>query len=217
VFFWALDQRVPYALKELLYLLIFTSQLLCGLATVTSASRMIYAFARDGGLPGSGTLATVSPAHRTPSAAIWTSAVLSLGFVWGAKWLEAGGTPVFTVVVSCCVIFLFFSFTIPIALGLFAYGGPRWPKMGPWNIGRARYTLAAVLALIGMVLIFVIGVQPPNALARPVTLWFLVLTAVVWLALENRRFRGPPVGDMIARRQAQIAAAEAKLEQAVHT
>jgi amino acid transporter len=217
VFFWALDQRVPYALRELLYLLIFSSQLLCGLATVTSASRMIYAFARDGGLPGSRSLARVSPAHRTPSAAIWTSAVLSLGFVWGAKWLEAGGTPVFTVVVSCCVIFLFFSFTIPIALGLFAYGGPRWPKMGPWNIGRARFTLAAVLALIGMVLIFVIGVQPPNALARPVTLWFLVLTAVVWLALENRRFRGPPVGEMIARRQAQIAAAEAQLEQASHS
>ena len=62
-----------------------------------------------------------------------------------------------------------------------------------------------------MVLIFVIGVQPPNALALNVTVGFLVLTAVVWFALENRRFKGPPIGVVIAKRQAEIAAAEAKL------
>jgi amino acid transporter len=216
VFFWALDQRVPYVMKEILYVLIFVAQILCGLATVTSASRMIFAFSRDGGLPFSKVLAKVSPAHRTPNAAIWTSAALALGFVWGAKWLEAGGTPVYTVVVSCTVIFLFFSFIIPITLGLFAYGGAKWPKMGPWNIGRARFSLFAVLSIVAMVLIFVIGVQPPNALAKPVTLWFFVLTAVVWFAVENRRFKGPPIGDMIAKRQAEIAAAEAAIEKASH-
>ena len=68
----------------------------------------------------------------------------------------------YTVVVSCTVIFLFFSFAIPIALGLFAYGGPRWPKMGPWNMGRGGYTLFALLSIASMVLIFIIGVQPPE-------------------------------------------------------
>ena len=214
VFFWAMDQRVPMTMKEILYALIFVSQILCGLATVTSASRMIYAFSRDGGLPFSKALAKVSPTHRTPSAAIWTSAVLAWLFVWGAKFLEAGGTPVYTVVVSCTVIFLFFSFAVPIALGLFAYGGPKWQKMGPWNIGRAGYSLFAVLSIVAMVLIFIIGVQPPNALALNVTIGFLILTAIVWFALENRRFKGPPIGDMIAKRQAEIAAAEAALNAA---
>ena len=216
VFFWAMDQRVPYAIKEILYGLILLSQALCGLATVTSTSRMIYAFSRDGGLPASKLLAGVSRRHRTPNAAIWTGATLALLFVIGAKWLEAGGTPVYTVVVSCTVIFLFFSFAIPIALGLLAYGGPRWRKMGPWNIGRGGYTLAALLSIASMVLIFVIGVQPPNAMARNVTIGFLVLTAVVWFAFERRRFQGPPLGDMIAKRQAQIAAAEAALNQPTH-
>jgi amino acid transporter len=214
VFFWALDQRVPYGMKETLYALIFVSQVLCGLATVTSASRMIYAFSRDGGLPASKALAKVSPAHRTPNAAIWTSAMLALLFVWGAKWLEAGGTPVYTVVVSCTVIFLFFSFAIPITLGLIAYGGAKWPKMGPWDIGRGGYTLFALLSIVAMVLIFYIGVQPPNALAFNVTVGFLILTAIVWFVFENRRFQGPPIGDMIAKRQAQIAAAEAALNKA---
>jgi amino acid transporter len=173
---------------------------------------MIYAFARDGGLPASRALAHVSPTHRTPTYAVWTGAILSLLFVIGAKWFEAGGTPVYTVVVSCTVIFLFFSFAIPIALGLVAYGGPRWPRMGPWSLGRAGYSLAAVTSIASMVLIFVIGVQPPNQLALRTTIGFLALTAVVWLAFERRRFQGPPIGAMIARRQAQIAAAEAALE-----
>jgi amino acid transporter len=211
VFFWAMDQRVPAAIKETLFALIFLSQVLCGLATVTSTSRMIYAFSRDGGLPASSWLARVSAKHRTPNAAIWTGATLALLFVCGAKALEAGGTPVYTVVVSCTVIFLFFSFAIPIALGLFAYGGPRWRKMGPWSMGRGGYTLFALLSIISMILIFVIGVQPPNALAFNATIGFLILTAVVWFAFERRRFQGPPLGDMIAKRQAQIAAAEAAL------
>ena len=40
---------------------------------------------------------------------------------------------------------------------------------------------------------------------------FLALTAVVWFGFERRRFKGPPVGDEVAKRQAQIAAAEKAL------
>ena len=47
-------------MKKVLYLAIFISQLLCGLATVTSVSRMMFAFSRDGGLPFSKALATVA-------------------------------------------------------------------------------------------------------------------------------------------------------------
>jgi hypothetical protein len=32
---------------------------------------------------------------------------------------------------------------------------------------------------------------------------------VVWVLFENRRFQGPPIGDMIAKRQAAIKEAEA--------
>jgi amino acid transporter len=214
VLFWAMDQQVPLALRQLTYAIIFLAQALCGLATVTSLSRMMYAFSRDGGLPFSRALARVSPKHRTPNAAIWAGAVLSVLFVWGSSVISIGDTPVYSIVVSCTVIFLFFSFIIPIALGLFAFGGPKWPKMGPWNLGRAGFSLFAVLSILAMLLIFVIGVQPPNQAAMWVTLGFLVLTGIVWVAFENRRFTGPPVGEQIARRQAEIAAAEAALSKA---
>ena len=41
-----------------------------------------------------------------------------------------------------------------------------------------------------------------------ITLVFLALTAVIWVLFENKRFEGPPIGDMIKKRQAAILAAE---------
>jgi amino acid transporter len=169
---------------------------------------MIFAFSRDGGLPGSSALAKVSPKYRTPVAAIWTAAALSVLFVWGASLVSIAGTSAYTIVVSCTVIFLFLSFTIPITLGLFAWGTPKWDRMGPWNMGRAGYTLFAIFSIISMILIFVIGIQPPNDWALYITVGFFILTAIVWFAFENKRFQGPPIGEMIAKRQAEILAAE---------
>lgn len=210
VFFWAMDSQVNPVVKYVLYVAIFISQLLCGLATVTSASRMIFAFSRDGGLPGSKMLSKVSTAHRSPVAAIWTAAVLSVAFVWFTSLPEItiGDTSAYAIVVSCTVIFLFLSFSIPIALGLVVYGTAKWPAMGPWNMGAGMFKLVAVLALLAMVAIFVIGVQPPNDWALYITVGFLILTGIVWLAFENKRFKGPPIGEEVAKRQAEIAAAE---------
>ncbi|EJC80348.1 amino acid transporter [Rhizobium leguminosarum bv. trifolii WSM2297] len=209
VFFWAMDTQVNPIVKDILYLAILVSQWLCGLATVTSVSRMIFAFSRDGGLPASKALSKVSPQYRTPVAAIWTGSILSVLFVWGSSLVTIGDTPVYTIVVSCTVIFLFFSFAIPITLGLFAWGTAKWDKMGPWNLGEGLFKLFAVLSIIAMILIFVLGIQPPNEWALYITVGFLLVTAIVWFGFESRRFKGPPIGAEVAKRQAEIAAAEA--------
>ncbi|HUR44143.1 MAG TPA: amino acid permease [Aestuariivirga sp.] len=212
VFFWGMDAQVNPVVKNLLYIAIFISQLLCGLATVTSASRMLFAFSRDGGIPGaSRMLATVSPAHRAPVASIWASSILSVLFVWFTSAITIAGTPAYSIVVSCTVIFLFLSFTVPITLGLFTIGGEKWPKMGPWNMGIGTYKLVAVLSILCMILLIVIGIQPPNDWALPITVGFIVLSLIIWFAFENRRFKGPPIGEEIARRQAEIAARERAL------
>lgn len=208
VFFWAMTEQVHPVVKDILYLAILLAQWLCGLATVTSVSRMIFAFSRDGGLPGSKALAKVSPTYRTPVAAIWTGSILAVLFVWFSSLVSIGDTPVYTIVVACTVIFLFFSFTIPIALGLLAWGTSKWNVMGPWNLGEGVFKLFAVLSIIAMVLIFVIGVQPPNDWALYITVGFLIVTAIVWFGFEARRFQGPPIGDEVAKRAAEIAAAE---------
>ncbi|MGO4450815.1 amino acid permease [Phyllobacterium sp. TAF24] len=208
VFFWAMNEQVNPLVKNILYFMIFLSQFLCGLATVTSVSRMIFAFARDKGLPASKALSTVNPKYRTPVTAIWTGSTLAVLFVWLSSLIPFGETKVYTIVVSCTVIFLFFSFAIPIALGLFAWGTPKWNKMGPWDMGEGRFKLFAVLSIVAMALIFILGIQAPNEGALYITVGFLIVTAIVWFGFERRRFQGPPIGDAVAKRAAEIAAAE---------
>src|SRR5262249_18032497 len=160
------------------------AQYLCGLATVTSASRMAYAFARDGGLPFSRTLRQVSPAHRSPVPAIWTVAVLALAFT--------GFTPGYSPITVVCAVFPFVSFVLPTALGFWAYGR-WWTRMGPWDLGWL-YRPLAVVCVAGCLLLLVIGVQPPNEKALYILAGSLVLMAAVWFGHERRRFTGPPGG-----------------------
>jgi amino acid transporter len=187
VFFWTANEVLPNGLKIALFIMIFVAQYLCGLATVTSASRMIYAFARDGGLPGSKVLKKVHDKFRTPVAAIWVASIAAVLFTAYAK--------VYTVIVSVTVIFLFLSFALPIAFSLRVHG-KSWAKMGPWSLGGA-YKPVAVGAILAMVLIFVIGVQPPNNKALWITLAFLGVTAILWFAVEKNRFQGVPKSEGI--------------------
>ena len=163
VFFGTMDAVLPSGLKTVLYVGILIAQLLCGLATVTSASRMLFAFSRDDGMPlGSKALATVSPSFRTPVTAIWTATVLCILYVLLALNIKLEGTSIYVIVVNSTLVFLFLSFTIPLVAGLFAYGTPKWPNPGPWAMSTGLYKLVTVLSVVGMGIILFIAVAQPN-------------------------------------------------------
>lgn len=209
MFFGTMDAIMPAGLKTLLYLGILIAQLLCGLATVTSASRMLFAFSRDEGMPvGSKALAAVSPKYRTPVAAIWTATALCILYVVLAMTIKVEGTSIYVIVVNSTLVFLFLSFTVPLIAGLFAWGTAKWPHPGPWAMSAGLYKLITVLSVIGMAVILYIAVAAPNERVLYVVLGFIALALVLWFAVENRRFQGPPTGERIAARKAVIAAAE---------
>jgi amino acid transporter len=193
IFFWLMDTVIPAGLRAVIYVGISVAQYLCGLATITSASRMFYAFARDGGLPFSMTLKSVSPRFRTPAAAIWTAAALAALFTVY--------TPVYSTITVVCVIFLYVSYVIPIMLGLVAFGRS-WTKMGPWSLGR-WYRPVAVLCLVGCSVIIFVGVQPPNEKALSIVLAGLVGALAIWFGFERKRFVGPPNAILMQKREAQ--------------
>ncbi len=210
MFFGTMDAIMPAGLKVALYFFIFIAQLLCGLATVTSASRMLFAFSRDDGMPvGSKALATVSPKFRTPVNAIWTATVLCILYVVMAMMIKVGETSIYVIVVNSTLVFLFLSFTIPLVAAVFAYGGPKWPNPGPWAMSAGVYKLVTLLSVGGMGVILFIAVAPPNERVLYVVLGFIALALLLWVLVENRRFEGPPTGERIAARKATIAAAEA--------
>src|SRR3712207_9383780 len=49
----------------------------CGMSSVTSNSRLLFAFARDGGMPASKPIASVSRTWRAPVVAVWVAVVLA--------------------------------------------------------------------------------------------------------------------------------------------
>lgn len=192
---------IPDAVRDLLYVGIVVANFLCGLAAMTSTSRMIYAFARDDGLPASNWLKQVSPRYRTPVPAIWTTAVLSI--------LVTLYSPAFAALAAGCAVFFYISYAMPIAAGFLAEG-KGWTTFGPFRLGVWSKPLAAVTVL-GVLLIAFIGLQPPNDILVSYAIGLVVLLALGWFVSERRRFVGPPIGETIARRQAVIAAAEQAL------
>ncbi|QEH37821.1 putative amino acid permease YhdG [Aquisphaera giovannonii] len=187
-FLWILDRTLPAGLSRSLVAGIVLAQYLCGLATVTSASRMAYAFARDGGLPFSAMLRRVSPTQRSPSAAIW--------FVAAASVLFTLYTPVYSTITAVCTIFLYLSYVVPTYLGARAHGRT-WTEMGPWNLGR-WYRPLAVVSLVGCVLLIAIGMHPPNERAIWVVGVSAALLVLAWYAGERSRFPGPPNLEQLA-------------------
>jgi amino acid transporter len=190
---------------------------ICALAAVTSTSRMIYAFARDDGLPFSGLLKSVSPTYRTPVAAIWTTAVLT-------SVLTAVTTPLgaFAALSTGSAMYLYICYAMPIAAGFFSEG-KTWTTYGPFKLG-VWSKIFALIVMAATVLIIVIGHLfvpsiPADATAKTgfvpglayYSVGFAALLAVLWLAVENKRFKGPPVGDEITRRQSTIASQESAL------
>jgi amino acid transporter len=190
---------VPAGLKDALYVGIVVSNYLCALAGVTSTSRMIFAFARDGGLPGHAFLRKVSPTHRTPVNAIWLSAVLAV--------LSTLYSPAFGALAAGCAMFLYVSYAMPILAGLFAEG-KTWTEFGPFRLGAFSKPLG-VLAVLGTLVVIFIGIQPPNDILINYSIGLIVLLLVLWFGVARTRFPGPPIGEaVIAARAAEIAAEE---------
>jgi amino acid transporter len=181
-FTWSVRAVLPGPLAFGLLAAIAVAQYLCGLAAVTSASRIAYAFARDGGLPASASLRRVSDRYGTPTFAIWTVAT--------AATLSTVYTPVYETMAAVAAIFLYISYVLPTALGLVTYGR-RWTVMGPWNLGAWYRPLAAV-SVIGCLALIAIGMHPPNEKSVWIVGGVLLMLAVVWFAGLKERFAGPP-------------------------
>jgi amino acid transporter len=114
---------------------------------------------------------------------------------------------VFVVLSTGSAVFIYASYAMPIAAGLFSEGRG-WTRKGPFNLGAWSRPVSA-LALLGSVALVVVGVQPPNEKVGYLMAAGLAVMAVFWWTLERKRFMGPPSSaESIRARQTAIAAAE---------
>lgn len=169
---------------ELLVWLVLGAMWFCGLASITSNSRMLYAFARDGGLPASNALKQVSKRFASPHVAVWVSAAMA--FVV-ALWAEA-----YSAMIALSTLALYVSYALPIGAGLWARRTGRWRVRGPWHLGRWS-TVVNAIALVWVAVMGVLMLLPENHPAGLTLGGVLLVLGVAWLVSERRRFQGPPV------------------------
>jgi amino acid transporter len=108
---------------EILLFLCCVAQLFCLTASVTSASRMMFAFSRDGAVPGHRLWRQVA-ANRVPRNAVLAIGVLSFALMIPTYWNAYTGYLVGT---SIAVIGLYIAFILPVIL--------RYRKRGDWEPG----------------------------------------------------------------------------------
>ncbi|AIJ23708.1 amino acid permease [Amycolatopsis methanolica] len=178
---------------KFLLLIAIGAQLFCGMASVTANSRMIYAFARDGAIPGSRVWHRINKRTRTPTNSVWLAAagalVLALPYLWSAT--------AYAAVTSIATVGLYVAYVIPVFLRV--RRGAEFER-GPWHLGRWGRPVG-VVATAWVAVIFVLFMLPQ---AYPVTVGtfnytpiaFLVVlggAAVWWFASARRWFTGPKV------------------------
>ena len=145
----------PTMLKIVLFISA-AGQIFCVCACLTSCSRMMFAFSRDGVVPGWQRWSKVNAAG-TPVNAVMGSALIGIIITLPALWKSPTGAPTaFYAVVSVAVIGLYLAFLIPIYL--------RWKmgdafKPGPWNNG-SKYKWMNLIAVAEIAIISVYFVLP---------------------------------------------------------
>lgn len=199
-FFGALLAPLPTGLRVLLGLGIFAVNFMCGLAALTATSRMMYAFARDGGLPASNWLKAVASDTETPVRATWVAGALVIGATLYGK--------AFLVLSTGCVVLLYISYIMPTAAGFFAEG-KTWTVKGPFDLKGFSKPIAALAVLGGAILAFV-GMKPPNEKVFWLVAGLSVVLLVSWWVFGVRKsFAGPPG---IAKDESAVDVADAALE-----
>jgi len=201
-------QAVGNTTAKFLLLVVIGAQLFCGMSSVTANSRMIYAFSRDGALPGSKFWHKVNPKTRTPTNAIWLAAggalILGLPYLWN--------NTAYVAVTSIAVIGLYVAYVMPTFLRL-RLGSSFKP--GPWQLGRWSRPIG-IIACVWVAFIFVLFMLPTvSPITRTNFNYTVVAVAVVlgfagiwWLVSARKWFTGPKVQGT----PEELAAIEAELE-----
>ena len=184
-------------------------QFFCSVACMTSTSRMLFAFSRDGAVPGASKWATLSR-NKVPVNAVIISSIVAVLITLPALIEVNIGTaeapivvPVaFYAVVSVAVIGLYVAFAIPIFL--------RWRmgdafKQGAWNLGTKWKWMAPIVVIeIAIISIyFILPITPAGWLgnkdfdlkfvnyAPVLTIGTLIVLWIGWHLSAKKWFTGP--------------------------
>jgi len=197
------------------------AQFFCGMSSITSASRMMYAFSRDRAVPGHQLWRRLNR-DRVPYMAAIAIAVLAFLCAFPAFFSKdigvGAGYVAYAAVTSIATIGLYIAYAIPIFLRL--REGDAW-EPGEWTLGKHYRWIGTVACLwVGFIaILFIMPVSPAGIPWNDDFTWLSVnyapiallgtfaLVGVWWLVSARHWFNGPIVQgtpEELAQREAQF-------------
>jgi amino acid transporter len=177
----------------------------CGLSSVASAGRMLFAFSRDDGLPGAGWMKKVSHRYRTPANALIVIVVISWLFTVAAGYV-GGGTAI-VIVTAISTIFLYAAYGIVIYLGA---RSEEWRGARVWSLGRWSRPVAMIALLWTVVLMVLFSFPTSGNISWPFMILVVLFLIVYFYGWARRSFQGPRVMGM----EAELTEIEREFEHA---
>ena len=178
------------------------AQFYCGMSSITSASRMLYAFSRDRATPGHQLWRRLNH-QRVPVYAVWAIAILAFLCAFPA-YFGTNGFVAYAAVTSIATIGLYIAYAIPIWLRL--RQGDAW-EPGEWSLGRWYKPIGwiAVIWVAFIAVLFILPISPAGIPFKSGFTWLsvnyapiavigtLILVGGWWLLSARKWFTGPVV------------------------
>jgi amino acid transporter len=190
---------------EFVLFITVVAQLYCGMSSITSASRMLYAFSRDRATPGHRIWRRLNGA-RVPYMAVMAIAVLAFLCAFPAYFSKdvgvGAGFIAYAAVTSIATIGLYIAYGLPIFLRL--RQGDSW-EPGEWSLGRWYKPIGwiAVLWIAFIAVLFILPITPTGIPFKHGFTWLsfnyapiavlgtLLLVGGWWLLSARHWFKGP--------------------------
>ena len=173
-------------LGELLAAGIAIAMAFCGLSSVAAAGRMLYAFSRDDGLPGSGWLKKVSHRYRTPANSL--TAIVMVAWLFSVAAFAVGGGTAIVIVTAISTIFLYAAYGVCIYLGATT---SEWIKERAWSLGRWSKPIAWIAVFWCIVLMGLFSFPTSGNISWPFMVITVLLLLVYYFGWARKRFQGP--------------------------
>ena len=166
-------------------------------ASIQTASRLTWSFARDGGLIFSKQLGHI---HEGLGVPVWALLVNSfVVFIFGCIYL--GSTVAFNAIVACCLILMHINIAIPIVFLMLSGRNERYlPRKGHWNMGMLGW-LYNFISVVWAVVVLIFYCFPTTTSVTgstmnyaSVVLFVILLFSIInWFVWARRNFTEPKI------------------------
>ncbi|KZF23682.1 amino acid transporter [Xylona heveae TC161] len=191
-----LQQVLPQKTATALLALTIICGFSMGQGCMVAASRVTFAYARDGCFPFSRFWSKVNKLTQTPVNAVWFNTSIGICMLF----LIFGGSVAIGALFSVGAIAAFVAFTIPIFIKVF-FVGTRFRK-GPWNLGRFSQPIGACACAFVSLMVPILCLPEYTGSANSPSLmnWTclvygapMLIISIWWVVDAHKWFHGPKV------------------------